>query len=572
MKNLLVAILAVVIADLLFSRCANPGSPTGGPKDTIPPKLINSNPTNGSINFQEQSITLDFSEYINADKLAQKLIITPKTEITFKHLIKKNQLSIKFDKPFADSTTYSLNFFDGVTDITEKNPAVNLVLAFSTGSYIDSIKVSGTVIDLLTENPSDKFTVGLYPLTDSLDYLTQSPLYFTATYDSGTFDISYIKAGLYKILSFNDLNKNLILDPQEEDHGFLLDTLNLASSITQLKIRTLLQNIRPLQLTNNRPVGKYHEIKFNKTVDSYNITPDTIYSSLEGENKDIIRLYNNGSFNYGDSIPIVLEASDSLLNSVTDTLKIVFMESSRKSKELQTFIKYLPKSLQDNPTYQLSFSKPIKEYNPEKLLYSADSLFSYPPDSLLFNWNKNKTNLELTTYLFKDSLYHQYEEKFKQDTLSADTTNTLQTDSVANKRGASRSSTAKPKLTFDLSPGAFISIEGDSSRLASVHHQRSTKLKYGTLKLKIETTFQSFNVQLLSSSGQVKYEQQNTKNPEFIVLPSTYKVRILIDNDNDGVWSYGNLLKDKEPENVYLFPDEIPVRENWIVEDYIISF
>ena len=97
MKNLVLAVITIIVLDLLFTGCANPISPTGGPKDTIPPTLINSMPVNGSINFEGQEIVLEFDEYVNADKLNQNLIITPKTDVRFKHIIKKNQLRITFD-------------------------------------------------------------------------------------------------------------------------------------------------------------------------------------------------------------------------------------------------------------------------------------------------------------------------------------------------------------------------------------------------------------------------------------------------------------------------------------------
>lgn len=573
MKDLLIATLTILIIDLLFSGCANPVSPTGGPKDSIPPCLINSHPLTGSTNFKEQEITLDFSEYINADKLTQNLVITPRTDIKYKHLIKKNQLSIKFETSFADSTTFSLNFFDGVTDITERNPAINLVLAFSTGNFIDSMSISGTVKDLLTQEPKGKFLVGLYPLSDTLDFFSDSPLYFTTSNDSGTFDINYIKSNAYRILSFNDANKNLLLDPSEEEHGFLVDTIELTTSKTKIQLRTLLQDIKPIALVNNRPIGNYHEIKYNKRIDTYKILPDSIHSSLSGENQDVIRLYYNELFNYGDSIPLIVTTSDSLTNTTSDTLKIVFLQSNRKSQELITSISYTEKMLVDNPTYQLSFSKPISTVIPENIIYKADTIFQYIPDSLHMNWNSNKTKLDLTTFLSKEVLFDKLDLQFREDSLAQGTSSlVLPPDTTSQHNSRKRAPIRKPKLELETLRGAFISIEGDSSDTQTIQHQRKTKNSFGTLKLQIETSYPSFIVQLLSNSGEVKYQVTDNKSPTFDVVPNTYNVRILIDTDGDGTWSYGNLLRHQEPENVYLFPDEIPVRENWIVEDYIIRF
>ena len=266
MKQLFYIIIFILFIDISFQNCANVGRPTGGSKDTIPPTLIYATPINGTTNFSDQVIKLEFSEYINADKLQQQLIITPGTDITYKSFVKKNKLIVKLDGKLKDSTTYNFNFANGVTDITEKNPAINLSLAFSTGSFIDSLSVEGSVEKLLTKEPGKNYVAGLYPLTDSLDYFADKPMYFTTANDSGIFKLNYIKKGNYKIISFDDDNGNFLLDPETESHGFLEAVIVLDSATILEPIRCILQNVKPIQLINARPVGRYVEIKFNKTI------------------------------------------------------------------------------------------------------------------------------------------------------------------------------------------------------------------------------------------------------------------------------------------------------------------
>lgn len=564
MKKLLFISLALIIADLLFESCANPSNPTGGEKDTIPPTLIHSIPVAGSTQFNETEILLEFSEYINADKLKQNLIITPKTDVKFKHLIKKNQLQIKFEQPFPDTTTFSLNFFDGVTDITEKNPSENLVIAFSTGTFIDSLSVKGQVMELMTQDKTKDFLVGLYPLSDSLDFLLDAPMYFTTTNDSGEFKMSYIKAGLYKLLAYQDENKNLILDPETEPHGFVSDTLNLRNDTLSITIYTLLQNVKPIKIINNRPIGPYHEIKFSKQVESYEFQPDTIPNILVGDNKDVLRLYNPTQTSFGDSIEFHITASDSLNNTITDTLKVVFTKSNRKANKFTSNVKYPDKSLVDNPSYILNFSKPIRSFDSTLLSYRVDSTFNYKPEIISTFWNHNRTALKLTTYVNKDSLYYWYEQALPKDTADADT---LQ----ANKPSTSKSSTNSPMLFF-LEKAAFISIENDSSELLTVEHQSRPKEEFGLLTFNIITDKKSFWIQFLNKQDKVVYEKANDSKPTFKVAPGTYNIRILIDSNQDGKWSYGNLIHNEEPEQVFLYPEEIVVRENWTYEDILISF
>ncbi len=557
MKQFLLAACLVLVIDIVLTQCANPMSPQGGPKDTIPPTLIESYPVNGVTNFNEQTITLVFSEYINADKLTQNLIITPKSEIRYKHVIKKEQLIIKFEEPFQDSTTFSLNFFDGVTDITEKSPAVNLILAFSTGPFIDSAKVSGHVQDLFTQKHGAKFIVGLYPLTDTLDFLAHNPLYFTTTNDSGQFNMSYIKAGSYKILAFKDDNRNLILDAEEEDHGFIARELDLQDSISGIEINTLLQNVKPIELINHRAIGSYHEIRFNKYVSSYTINPDSINSNIVGENNNTIRLYKPDWIPYNDSLPLIVTARDSLFNKVNDTIKISFIESNRKPQEFKYSVNYKNLTLVDNPTYQLSFNKPIKLLRKDLITFTADSTFSYSPDSITESWNPNRTKLTLHTYLNKDAIYNQYESSLPQDTVVIDS--------------ISVPPPIPSPITFKALKGAFVSIENDSTQESTITHKKSVKQEFGTLKLAIQTDKPSYIVQLLQGD-QVHYQSINDPTPTYLVKPATYTIRVLIDTNNDGEWSYGNLIENKEPEQVYLFDEPVSVRENWIVEDIKITF
>lgn len=557
MKQLFTILSVVILLDFTLTQCANPQSPQGGPKDTIPPTLLEANPQTGSINFKEGTITLTFSEYVNADKLNQNLIITPKTDIRFKHIVKREELVIKFEEPFNDSTTYSLNFFDGVTDITERNPAVNLVLAFSTGSFIDSAKISGQVEDLFTQEASAGFTIGLFPLSDSLNFFSQNPVYFTTTNDSGNFNISYIKAGLYRVLAFEDANRNLILDPEEEQHGFLKDTLNLIDSLTDLFIPTILQNVKPLELINHRSIGKYHEIRFNKKVDQFSIQPDTIYRNIVGENKNIIRLYNREQFAYNDSLSIFIQASDSLENTVVDTLKIVFQDSERRLPTFDYSVNYKNKVLTTDPVYNFSFNKPVIRTDETKFSFIADSTFTRTPDSIALSWNESLTSLELKAFINKDSIYNAYESLLPKDSILI--------DSVMVPPP-----TPSP-IKFLISKGAFISIENDSTQVAEIQHRKDFVESFGTLKLTLETNYESFIIQLLER-GNVAYEIRNERSPVFQVSPSTYDVRVLIDTNNDGKWSVGNLIKGEEPEKVYLFDESIAVRENWVIEDINISF
>ncbi len=554
MKRLIYLFLFVLLIDLSFQKCANPGRPTGGPKDTIPPTLIYANPSLGTTNFNESEIELEFSEFINADKIKQQLIITPKSDIQYKSIVKRNKLIIKLEDDLADSTTYNFSFADAVTDITEKNPVVNLSLAFSTGDYIDSLSLRGYVEELMEGLPGKGYLVGLYPLSDTLDYFSQNPLYFSTTNDSGTFKMNYLKEGDYKILAFFDDNRNLLLDPETESHGFLEDTVSLYSNLELETIRSLLQNVKPLKLINSRPIGPYVESKFNKMIDTYTIHPTNLNHNIIGENRDVIRIYKPEFVDYSDSLTLYLTASDSLNNTVTDTLKFAFLESNRKPASFSYTINRNILPLEDTFKLKLDFNKPITQTNFIGVSIQADSLVTYTP-SFDTAWNPNKTSL---------NLFGTYSVTILDSMILNSLPDSVKLDSLGNPHDNIQRS-----LPLDLvfPKGTFISVEQDSSLSKTLSIQERKTSQGGKLLIRTITDFESYTLQLLNEKGKVAY--QSSEKSEIIfnnISPGKYLIRILIDNNQDGRWSYGNLLANKEPEEIFIYAEETSIRENWVIE------
>lgn len=565
MNRLLSIILFLLFCDLLFQQCANPRNPTGGPKDSIPPTLTESYPINGTINFNEQEITLKFSEFVNADKLKQQLIITPQTDINYKSIVKRDQLILKFDEPFEDSTTYNLNFADAVVDITEKNPAINLSLAFSTGSYIDSMTVEGTIIDLFDQTPVSGYTVGLYPKTDSLDYFSEKPIYFTTTNDSGKYQLNYLKKGLYRILAFNDDNSNIILDPETEAHGFISEDIMLDSAILfDNPILTILQDVKPISFINSRPTGLYFELKYSKTIDDYSILPDTFQHNLIGETKDAIRIYKPEHLALDDSIQLIVTALDSLNNSTIDTVQAIYFDSNRKPSELSYSLDMKSDVLIDDFPITISFNKPINSIDSTKFYFRKDSTFHYPIQPS-FSWNKNNTEVLINTRINKDSVISELKKTIPEDTTETQSA-PVERRGLDQRPGATTKSTL-PSIQFVIDTAAFISVDNDSSLFKTQSITLSQTERFGTIQFTLETLHESFTIQLLGRGDEVAYQNKNEKEFTFPrIKPGNYKIRVLIDDNMDGKWSAGNLMLNEEPESVYLHPEETSVRENWVLE------
>ncbi|UXX80426.1 Ig-like domain-containing protein [Reichenbachiella carrageenanivorans] len=573
MKSLF-PIFLILLSVYIYS-CANQGTPTGGPRDTIPPLLIESTPANKSINFKGQEFKYVFNERVNADKLKSQLLITPHIENKFNLKVKKNELTITFDEKFMDSTTYTLNFSDGVVDVTEKNPAINLSFAFSTGHYIDSIYVNGKITNLYNNENQKDFVVGLYQITDSIDLLKDKPRYFTKTNEQGQFLIENIKNGFYKILTFKDENKNLIFNPDKEAHGFLADSLDLTTSQDSVRIHTQLINASEFKFVRAKLTGRYFDTQYNKSIinyqisklDSLNELPIPPNNKIKGN--QIIRFYPRETFEYDvDSLGILLSTTDSMFNQRIDTTYIKFTETSRKPEKFSASFKptngaYIDPLIQ----YNYTFDKPIETFYKDSILIHYDTLQTQVIADSTILWNQNRTELRFETLIDKDYLTTEI------DTLLKIYGDTTLTDSISQAKYAYFTQVNPQAISLTFPKGTFISIEGDSTEAVKHKYQFKTLDQLGSVSGFINTDYKSFTLQLVNSKYDIISEVKDSKTFEFpYVKPGKYTFRVMIDNNEDGQWSYGNILKNETPEDVYFYTEIFDVRANWELENIEISF
>ena len=363
-----------ILYPIFFLACARQTTPTGGPKDTIPPTLINSIPKQGQVNFKGKTIELTFSETIILNNPKEQLIITPTLGKDFSFKTKKNQVILTLEDDLKDSTTYAINFRDAVQDITEKNPAQMLKLAFSTGSYLDSLSIEGTAYDLLKNVDSKDATVALYQL-DTFDIFKHKPIYVTKS-DSkgGKFKIENLKPGIYFLYGMEDKNKNLLADSKSEAYGFLRDSIHLTKNIRDVKIPFIHLDARPLKLTSARPYGTYFNIKTAKNLTSYKITTsedEHIISSF-AEDQANIRVYN--TFEGKDSVSTHFTGRDSVNNFIDTTLYVKFSKRDVKPENFELSLnRFNVVGTKAIIKGQIKFTKPVLQVNFDSIFYSIDS-------------------------------------------------------------------------------------------------------------------------------------------------------------------------------------------------------
>jgi hypothetical protein len=558
----------------LLQSCASPTGVTGGPRDTIPPTLIQSFPQDNTVNFNSTEITLTFDERIKADQLKSKLLITPLTENDFKFKINKEILTISFNQKFKDSTTYILNFADAVQDITESNPAINLRIAFSTGTFIDSAKITGTVKELLENKAGEGNIVSLYKI-DTNSVFKNKPLYFTYTDKYGGYKLENLKPDQYRVYSFKDENKNLLLESATEEFGFISDTLKLINKLDSINIKTIKIDAAPFKTIRNSISGKYFEIRYSKPISKYNIaildTTKTVkLKSTLTDDHTGIRLYPP---DYDlDSIQLIIEARDTVSNVQIDTVMAKFQTSTRKNDAFNLTVSPNQKEMVlDSMSIRIIGNKPIINIDKQLIYIELQNKNRIRIDSLTRVKKVNHDN-EVNIGIPKLSYFVK---QFKSDTLDILARSELaKSDSTKYLEEKEKIETiSETEYKVIIAKGALISIEQDTSQEMSVSYFEPDATSYGTVSGTISTTKPTYIIELIDKSfNVVKSIVTSDKNYKLtFVKPGSYSIRIKY-NSSGKPWNIGNILKNEQPDKIYFLDKYFDIRANWDLENINISF
>lgn len=228
MKRLIPLIIcALIFGPLIFIHsCANTTeAPTGGPKDTIPPKVVKMMPPMGQTNVDTSGVSFifTFNEFVTI-KTATNIYLSPPQSKSPKSKVQDKNLVITLEESLKPNTTYTLNLSDAIADNNEGNMLSSFVYVFSTGSSIDSMVVTGTVLDCNKLEPVKGATVMLYrDLSDSA-IIKHRPQAAAKTDDWGFFCLPYLCDTVYRLYAIKDASGNNIYD-KEEDRIAFLDSL-----------------------------------------------------------------------------------------------------------------------------------------------------------------------------------------------------------------------------------------------------------------------------------------------------------------------------------------------------------
>lgn len=530
MKKYLQFFLFSLLVMLGLVRCAQVVNPTGGKKDTIAPTLITTNPLNKSRNFNGKDIELTFDEYVIVDNIQQKLIITPEIENPYTFKLKGTSIVLTFKKDFADSTTYTFNFGDGIKDFAERNPAQNLKLVFSTGPTIDSGRVYGTITDLRSNKPVFDGLVGLYKMKDTINPEKQKPYYFSRTDSSGRFAIENVQVARYKLIATDDKNRNQLYNTKDERIAFLDSIIQVGPDSVIYNLPLYLSDATLPRVQRTSPKVNNYTVVFNKGMDSLRVKflkGDSLAYFPESATQ--LKFFKSGKA--ADTTLVSITGIDSLGQVIEQEQKIAFLVQRGKERQLEPLaVRTTPERgqpLARDFQYTFTFNKPIASLNAESIQLQNDSLTKQPLSSMKWEWNKYHNELSITG-----------------------------------------KATARDSIKWIIPAGAVISVEGDTLPAVTYRHPVLMEEDYGILRGKITADSAThFILELVNEEQRVIRTTYTSPFTFTRVPPGKYELRVIVDKNNNRRWDTGSYAQGRQPEHIYYFPDPIQVKSNFEFDD-----
>jgi len=576
--------IIVGLVGIGFWQCANQVMPTGGPKDTKPPEIVEAVPPNGSAGFIGNKFSIRFNEFVELDKINKQLLISPPMNTLPDFKLKGKTLIVKFKEELKPNTTYSVYFGDAIVDITEGNPLHNFTYIFSTGNTIDSLSLSGKLVNAFDMKPVEDAYVMLYknnndtlPL-DSLPLMVK-PYYLSKTSKNGTFHFAALSNNKYLIFGLKDQNNSLTFDQPAEQIAFL-DTSVKPQFQEKVKIDSL-----SFDTISGLSPDSLHQIldSLNRTADSLSnakmiryqlrmfVNEDTVQRLLKAEllrkntlrfsfslSADKVRItplnYLNTSHWYrSESNPAADTITWFLHHPTVDTLDLIFVQNGDTLGQRE--LRIIPKKKQRNRRQKKAHS-PLKDFigwhanikgvikpNQQLMLIFNQPIARFFTDSVLLITGKD--SLYKPDYAFADMLHRKIIFPFK------------------IKEGTA--------YHLFIPDSTVIDWNGLHNKKIDLSFRSKEAKEYGKLTLQINFKHQQhYILQLLNVNSDVisqVFLKKDTSVVFSFIDPSKYRLKIIYDDNDNKKWDTGNYLRKLQPERVIFFSKELDIKANWEYEE-----
>ena len=522
--------LLLLVTSVVFVKCGQRGSPTGGPKDVDSPIIKTSIPTNNSTNFTGKKITFEFDEYVTVSGFYNEFVISPPIKAKPEFKLKGKKLVLSFDSAFSENTTYALFLGKAIKDLNGGNVLEQNQFVFSTGDFVDSLSYQGEIFDAKTMKPYSNGMVHLYKSNSDSVQSLEIPSYF-AQVNNGKFHFSNLAAGTYKIFALNDINSNYLYDLPNEEIAFTENTITVNdskdSSVLKLISFQPANSKQFIEHSSCKSKGAI-QIKFNNPVK--NITIDVEGKSFKkdwkvlnwNEKKDSLLIWSTTLADL-DSFQLNLE-----YDGIKDTLSFK-VAKFKQFKDIAITADHNMKNMANSfkDSLKLYFNKPISSYDTSLIVLE----YGDKTEQVILKQTNNLTRMVLYNKL-KSS--QQYE--------------------------------------LSILPGGIQSVFGDTNK-DTLHFHFNTAAPDALSDLIFKYDFSK-----IKSNGILEFWSGKTRKAVYYIdnpvgqlnlpglTPSKYKFKFIADIDNNKRWSPGDYWMKMQPEKVYWYKEEVTVRANWEME------
>ena len=588
--------ILLAVSLLVFVACASMGTPDGGPYDEEPPVLMEAKPAIGATNVKTGKITLDFDENIKLVNAFENVVVSPPQMQMPEIKSSGKRVTVELMDTLIPNTTYSIDFGNAIVDNNEGNPYENFAYYFSTGDVVDTLAVSGTVLNAEDLEPIKGIVVGLHSCTDDSAF-TKLPFERVSRTDSrGHFIIKGIAPGKYRVYALSEANNNYLFDQKSEILAFM-DTSVSPFATPAIRQDTIWRDSVTVDTIVNVPYTRfqpddivlrafkedfYSQYLVKSPRDSHNKM--TLYFSEAKEELPLIEGLNfddNGAYIldksvYNDTLTLwfrdsTLYRSDTLEMKVTykvadsignmiarsDTIyalskrpwvKVVEQQNEKLEKERKEFLKKAKRSEDYDENNPPEYLPPPKALN---VRFSGSSGMDVNT-TVFFAFDEPLESLDtMGIHLSK-----------KVDTLWVPIEYVLQPDRDIKKFN----------LYAEWRPGESYLVEVDSATFKGIYGGVSNKYsqemkfrsfeEYAVLYLDIAGTGDDAYVQLMNKSGAVVQTERTKANQcaFYFVKPGVYYLRLFIDDNGNGVWDTGEYETGRQPERVYYYNRSLELR------------
>lgn len=576
----------IIIAAAVMYSCANIGNPSGGPIDKTPPIFMRSNPTPNAVNVKDRKIEIFFDEIVTLKDPSTKIIVSPaQTEMPRMSALGR-KVTVELVDSLLPNTTYTIDFSNSIQDNNEGNAIDNFAFAFSTGSVIDSMRVSGYVLDSRTLEPMQSVVVGLQSNLADSAFHKEKLQRVALTNDRGQFTIRNVSPGSYHIFALKDLDRDYKFGNPTEDIAFLdsiivpsIGSREAADTVYNdlNEIDTIMRATRPAYFPNDILLSMFNEdrksqyLANNLRVDSTRISltfaaaSDTLPSlSIVGRNDvpdqwyTLERSQTNDTLTYWIRPPHLVSADTLMVATTylrtdtasnlswgTDTLKFTFQRQKAKKKK---------KNEETDSLEQIRFMELHPLANGTQEVYAPLLLQTGTPIE-----RYSREAFHLQRKLQNDTIF--YPAEIKSIALR---------DSTLNRRDL--------MLKVDWEPGAAYTLAVDSLAMTDIYGLQTKPLKvdfnvrkmeeYGNIVFNIPAVRDSAIVELLDGTEKIVLRAPvKSHRAELLnLLPGKYYARLFIDRNGNGKYDTGNYDMHLQPEETVYYPGAINLKKNWDVE------